>query len=205
MLNAWQQFRERRRHLPDEVLLVLAEQASGHAHLASCDRCAARHAELLCLMADLDDLHPDADAAFDAERLAHQRAHILRRLDRNHGPARVLPFPAAAEGARGLPLIGAGGRRWVAAAAIGGLLVGVFSGRFLTHRPGEPASSFQGAPAFQEAFRAPRPGPQPAVIPADLRNPAGDEIIFDEIETALARHPVSELTAIDAITPAARD
>lgn len=205
LLNVLQRVRGRRKHLADEDLLSLVERAAGHPHLESCGSCAARHAELLCLFSELDGLHVEADAAFDVERLAHQRAHILRRLERNHGPARVLRFPAAAEAARGLGLIGGSGRRWVAAAAIGGLLVGIFSGRFLTHRPADAGPGFPAAPAYQEASRMPRSASQPSIVPADLRGLAGDEILYDEVETALARQPVTELTAIDAITPAARD
>lgn len=185
----------RLRHPSDEDLLALIERATPDAHVEACDRCATRHAELLCAIAEIDALHAEADAAFDAERLMHQRTHILRRLDRNNGPARVLRFPAAAA-ARGMTMIGAAGRRWVAAAAIGGLVVGIFSGRLLTHR----ASTTTARQAPLTAISRPVAG---AIVPADLR-PGVDEVLLAEVDAALSRPPISELSAIDAITPAAR-
>lgn len=190
----------RMRHLSDEDLLALIESATSDAHLDGCPRCATRHAELLCVIADLDIIHADADAVFDDERLLHQRTHILRRLDRNHGPARVLPFPAAVDRAGGMHIFASAGRRWVAAAAIGGLVVGIFSGRLFTHRDEESAT-----PARQAYSAVARRGPaRPALVPADLRTTGGDEVLLEEVESALARPRVHELSAIDAITPAAR-
>ncbi|HSL23302.1 MAG TPA: hypothetical protein VK886_17365 [Vicinamibacterales bacterium] len=188
----------RMRHLSDEELLALIESTTPDAHVEACDRCATRHAELLCVIAELDVIHADADAAFDPERLMHQRTHILRRLDRNNGPARVLPFPAAAA-ERGMSMVGAAGRRWVAAAAIGGLVVGIFSGRLLTHRAGDPTTvARQGQPSALS-----RPAGAPAIVPADLR-PGVDEVLLAEVDAALSQPGISELSAIDAITPAAR-
>ena len=188
------------RHLSDEDLLALIESATSDAHLDNCARCATRHAELLCLIADLDVIHTEADAAFDEERLLHQRTHILKRLDRNHGPARVLPFPAAVE-RTGIRVFAAAGRRWVAAAAIGGLVVGIFSGRLFTHRSDEDASAV--APQGYTALARRTPA-RPALLPAELRTTGGDEVLLEEVESALARPRVDELSAIDAITPAAR-
>ncbi len=192
------QLGRRMRHLSDEDLLALVERATPHAHLDSCDRCATRHAELLCVVAELDIVHAEADAVFDDQRLLHQRTHILRRLDRNHGPARVLPFPAAMEGARSMHVLSAAGRRWVAAAAIGGVLVGIFSGRLLTHRsdrtPSEPIREARSVAVSR------------GIVPADLRGPGREEAILEEVDFVLAHPhpPVGELRAIDAITPAAR-
>jgi hypothetical protein len=191
----------RMRHLADEDLLALIETATSDAHLDSCERCATRHAELLCIIADLDVVHAEADAAFDEERLLHQRTHILRRLDKNHGPARVLPFPAAAEGAGGIRVFASTGRRWIAAAAIAGLVVGIFSGRLVTNRHRESPDD-----RFPQAYSASvrRSAIRPVIVPAELRTSGRDELLFEEVESALARPRVQELTAIDAITPAAR-
>jgi hypothetical protein len=189
----------RMRHLSDEDLLALIESATSDAHLDGCERCSTRHAELLCVIAEIDVVHQEADAAFDEERLLHQRTHILRRLDRNNGPARVLRFPAATDGERSIHVMGAGARRWVAAAAIGGLLVGVFSGRLLTRRTdSDPADAMRRGRALSVVRTT------PGVLPADLRQVSGDEILLDEVESALASPHVTELLAIDAITPAAR-
>lgn len=191
----------RMRHLGDEELLALIESATSDAHLESCQRCAVRHAELLCVIADLDVVHAEADAVFDEERLLHQRTHILRRLEKNHGPARVLPFPAAAESVGGIRVFASAGRRWVAAAAIAGLVVGIFSGRLLTHRSDQATSD--GLPqAYSASVR--RAMSRPVVVPAELRTNGRDEMLLEEVESAVAQPRVDELIAIDAITPAAR-
>lgn len=196
----FQRAARRMRHLADEDLLALIETATSDAHLDGCDRCATRHAELLCIIADLDVVHADADAVFDDERLLHQRTHILRRLDKNHGPARVLPFPAA-YGAGAIRVFASTGRRWVAAAAIAGLVVGIFSGRLVTHRNNQIRED-----AFPQAYSASVrvSAARPVIVPAELRTSGRDEPLFEEVESALARPRVQELTAIDAITPAAR-
>lgn len=186
----------RRRHHSDHELLALIERTAVDAHLASCERCSIRHAELLCVIAEMDVVNAEADAAFDEQRLAHQRNHILRRLERNHGPARVLPFPAAA-GAAGLAMIG---RRWVAAAAIGGLVVGIFTGGLLRNR----------TDATDQLVRRSRPvetrppdGPA-GIVTADFRS-APDEVLLSELEAAvIPRTRPSELHVIDEFTPVAR-
>jgi hypothetical protein len=184
-------------HLSDEDLLTLVERAADVSVLGDCEPCGTRHAQLLCVLADLDGWHPEADAVFDEPRLAHQRAHILRRLERNHGPARVLPFPAAGapDPARPRHLPGLG-RRWMAAAAIGGLMVGLFTGRFLDVR-----DVLTRVP--QARIAEPRLSPaRSEVIPADLGSV--DELLLGEVEAALARPRPVELRAIDALTPVAR-
>lgn len=201
MIGLIQRVGTRMRHLSDEDLLALIESATSDAHLDTCARCSTRHAELLCVIADLDVIHTEADAAFDDERLLHQRTHILRRLDRNNGPARVLPFPAAADRPAGIRFFAAAGRRWIAAAAIGGLVVGIFSGRMFTHRA-EEDSARSARQAYTSLARR-TPG-RPVLVPAELRTVGGDEVLLEEVESALARPRVHELSAIDAITPAAR-
>lgn len=191
----------RMRHLGDEDLLALIESRTSDAHLESCERCSVRHAELLCLIADLDVVHAEADAAFDDERLIHQRTHILHRLEKNHGPARVLPFPAAAHGAGAIRMFAAAGRRWVAAAAIAGLVVGIFSGRLL-HRSQPVGDGADGAGIYSTSVRA--GAANPVAVPAELRASGYDEVLLEEVEVALKRPRVQELTAIDEITPAAR-
>jgi hypothetical protein len=187
----------RRRHLTDAELLTLVERASTNAHLSGCERCATRHAQILCVMADLDAIHAEADAVFDDRRLAHQRAHVLRRLERNHGPARVLPFPAAAGGSASLTTIG---RRWVAAAAIGGVVVGIFTGGLLRHR-GDTREELRLQTNIDARGPAVSAG---ALVPADFRL-TPDELLLGELEDAvIARPRPAELHAIDELTPVAR-
>lgn len=183
------------RHLSDTELRGLIERAAADVHLSACERCSIRHAELLCAAADRDASHVEADAAFDDGRLAHQRTHILRRLECNHGPARVLPFPAAAGAAASLATIG---RRWVAAAAIGGLVVGIFTGGLLRHRGNNGEELRQ---ARNVESRSPVAS---GVVSADFRS-TPDELLLDELEDAvIARPRPAELHAIDELTPIAR-
>jgi hypothetical protein len=72
----------------------------------------------------------EADAAFSDERLARQHARILQRVDQDGRPGRLIAFPAAQTSSpllqRARPF-----SRWVAAAAVAGLLVGLLAGQFL--------------------------------------------------------------------------
>lgn len=189
----------RHRHLTDEQLLSLVASASGDAHLASCERCANRHAELLCAIGDLDDLHAEADAAFDEHHLARQHAQILKHIDRNHGPARVLHFPALTAAVHhGQSL----GRRWVAAAAIAGLMVGIFAGWRLDHdaiRARQQQMAAQARTTERELADA-----RGVIVSADRRTTINDERLLVEVDAAVSRPRVKELTAIDALTPSAR-
>jgi hypothetical protein len=198
------QMGRRMRHLSDEDLLALIESATSDSHIDGCERCSRRHAELLCLIAEIDVVHAEADAVFDEERLLHQRTHILRRLDRNNGPARVLRFPAGADGERSMRVMSSVARRWVAAAAIGGVLVGIFSGRLLTRRADtDPGEAMRNA----RTISASRGASSPGIMPADLRGASPglyDETLLDEVESAISQRRVTELAAIDSITPAAR-
>ncbi len=189
----------RRRHLSDEQLLSLIESASGDAHLSTCERCANRHAELLCAIGDLTELHGDADAVFDEHHLARQYAQILRHIDRNHGPARVLHFPALAPAVQHGQSVG---RRWVAAAAIAGLVVGAFAGWRLDH---ESLRARQGdITAHARPSERPLPEAGAVMVSADHRKFGNDEKLLVEVDAAVARPRVKELTAIDALTPSAR-
>lgn len=190
----------RPRHLADEQLLALIETASGDAHLSTCERCANRHAELLCAIGDLDEFNAEADAAFDEHHLARQHAQILRHIDRNHGPARVLHFPALTSAIpHGQPF----GRRWVAAAAIAGLIVGAFAGWRLDH---EALRARQARMAAAQARTSERQFTQggSVIVPADHRRVGSDERLLVEVDAAVTRPRVKELTAIDALTPSAR-
>jgi anti-sigma factor RsiW len=189
----------RQRHLSDEQLLSLIESGSGDAHLSTCERCANRHAELLCAIGDLTELHAEADGIFDEHHLARQHAQILKHIDRNHGPARVLHFPAVAPAIQhGQPF----GRRWVAAAAIAGLMVGIFAGWRLDHDTLGARSHQITAEARPSA--GPLAGGHDGIVSAKNRKVVNDETLLVEVDAAVANPRVKELKAIDALTPAAR-
>lgn len=189
----------RQRHLTDEQLLALIEHASGDAHLSSCERCAIRHAEFVSAVGGLDEIHAEADALFDEHHLARQHAQILKHIDHNHGPARVLHFPAVTPAVpHGQPF----GRRWVAAAAIVGLTVGVFAGWRLDR---DALRTGRQRLAAAETRTSERPlTPVRGILSADYRKIASDETLLVEVDAAVARPRVKELTAIDALTPSTR-
>lgn len=118
-----------KRHLSNDRLIELCFQdaplAAERDHLASCTACAERRGQLASSLAEVSDvMEAEADAAFDADRLARQRARILFRLEQEGKLGRVIAFPAAhAERPSMRPRPVA--MRWIAAAATAGLLIGV--------------------------------------------------------------------------------
>ena len=170
-------------------------RAEAEAHIAECRSCADRLDEL---QAFVDAVNAETAASFDetvsAEHLATQRERIMRRVElaagRRH-PARVLRFPAGARSA--LATVNRA-RRWLGAAA--GLLVGVTVGQ-LVHLHPEPPT---GVP------RTFAPAPDRAPIAAAVSSPlAADEQFMEELELALASPRVSELAALDEMTPRIRE
>src|SRR5947207_10598718 len=98
-------------------------------HLADCEACGARYAELNRFMDALRrEGDAECDAVFTPERLHAQQQQIARRLEQLARPARVISFPSrivrrtiTASTSRTAP-------RWIAAAAAAGLFVGVAVG-----------------------------------------------------------------------------
>jgi hypothetical protein len=167
-------------------------------HLAACPACEARYRDLvLWLDAAAFESEHQADAVFPAERLAHQRDRILRRLEAHGQRARVLPFPVPAVGSRTDSLRGRPALRWVAAAAVAGLMIGLGTGRLLDlRRLTGPAP--RGAVQTMVARQA------DAVAPAGLQrfaNPVvSDETFLSELDDAVAGPRTPELEAIGALT-----
>ena len=134
--------------------------------------------------ASVDALVSVADAAFGPGRLDRQRAAIDRRVAlRSVGAhARILRFPGAVvRSAVAQPW-----RRWVAAAAVTGLIAGAAAGRFLLPYP---------------AASLARTLPTARVTPAQLRMSPGDEAFLIELDAALSGPPGAPLRALDALTP----
>jgi len=158
------------------------------AHLAGCVRCheaaaRARH-EAVALRAEAITA---ADAAFSPAALERQRRSILARITRGHRSARVLAFPApdVAVSRRRAD------RRWLAAAAAAGLVLGALAGQ-LPHLWRGPATPVTGAAV------AP---PPTAVITARADSRPFDDTLLREVEAALAPGSRPELRALDALTP----
>ena len=121
-------------HLSDDRLIevCLLEPASiaEQQHLGVCTRCNARRARLQTLLDDASGAAAaEADAAFPPDRLARQQARILSQLQHDGRPGRLIAFPA---GHAHEPLVSRTrpSTRWIAAAAVAGLVIGVIAGRF---------------------------------------------------------------------------
>jgi hypothetical protein len=153
---------------------------------------------LAALVAEMDDATSaaaaEADAHFPAERLERQRNAILRRLEYGRRMGRLLRFPAPTR--RPVPA-GPSHRRWIAAAAAAGLLLGLFTGRYVgVDRPRFDVRADRSSATIAPAVTAAAPG-----VGAPL---ATDEALLGEVDIALASHRSVELQALDALTPRAK-
>jgi len=167
-------------------------------HLADCEPCAARYADLAAFMDRLRaEGTAEADAIFTPDRLSLQHQQIARRLQQVGRAARVISFPGrfvrrtmSVSSSHAAP-------RWVAAAAAAGLFVGVAVGasyQFGQRRPMQPSLGAPSASAL--------------VTPAAMRGDseaAADAAFLSELELALDRPRTRELLAFDALTPHARE
>jgi anti-sigma factor RsiW len=185
-----------RAHLSDPELIesYLLSTVDEHHHVASCADCRVRYEELA---ATFDDLHDaadaEADAVFTPERLYGQRERILRRLERQGHSADVLRFPNrfAARGPR--RLLGPA-RRWIAGAAVAGLVAGVFVGFAVDRRVSAPGVV---APVIDRAVLT-----QPAAPATVSVISSQDDQVLSDIEDALtsAAGRVVPLRTLDAMT-----
>jgi hypothetical protein len=180
-------------HLDDATLRVVALDTAGAtpaaaAHLATCPRCRDRAAlAARALDAHRRDAAAAADALFTAADLERQRRTIQARISRAPRPARVLPFPSHDAAA---PVVRAD-RRWLAAAAAAGLILGAAAGQ-LPHwrsgaRPDAPASA---RVAVSPPSMAAVPDPRPL-----------EDTLLSEVEAALDTDARQALRALDALTP----
>jgi hypothetical protein len=189
-------------HLDDRALTAIWTDAAidgnppSHPHLDTCGACRARLAAFTGWMDDVrEDAVAEADEFFGPERLAAQRAQILRRMEAAERPARVIAFPRFT---RPMSTASSSARRWVASAAAAGLIVGVAIGQFMDL--GQPPT----APgAAVEAPLASARGAAPGIQPASLT--LSDEELMSRIEEFESRRMPDSLTAYDTLTPRARD
>jgi anti-sigma factor RsiW len=165
-------------------------------HLADCESCAERYAELARVMDDVrSEAEAETDAIFTAERLRVQHQEIARRLETAARPARVISFPGRVVRRTFTATTTRTAPRWAAAAAAAGLFVGIALGASyewesrgrtgvlgVTARSASPARTIAG-PAANEA----------------------DEAFLSELDLALERPRTPELAAFDAFTPRIRE
>ena len=115
-----------------------------------------------------------------------QRSAILQRIARV-GAGRVIAFPRSqppADAATG-PIWRGHERRWIAAAAAAGLLVGFMAGQW----PGADAS--------------PTPAAVAVVTPSPAEALRRDDTLLSDVEEALSREVRPEFGALDGLTPIA--
>jgi hypothetical protein len=184
-------------HLQDDRLFeCYLAQRQGEAadpptaeHLADCESCAARYAELVLFMDDVRaEGDAEADAAFTPERLRLQQQQIARRMEAVGRPARVLSFPGrVVQGTIRASTLRS--PRWTAAAAAAGLFLGIALGATYEW-DSHPSPS---APAISARAAVPNP---------DI---AADADFMSELELALDRPHTRELAAFDAFTPHFRE
>lgn len=185
-----------RGHLDDRQFARLWTTGGGHPHLDACAECRARYDEFAVWLTGVgDELRDEADAVFSQEQLTSQQAHILRRLEAQERPARVIAFPKAA---RAVMSGSSHVRRWVTVAAAAGLIAGIGLGQIVNLRtaiepqPGHVRTNFSAAAAAEQAK---------AIHPVNASYNDEDFLIDAE---AMGPH-VRELRALEEFTPHARD
>jgi hypothetical protein len=170
----------------------------GHPHLDVCEECRNGYEAFAAWLTNVgDELRDEADQAFPADRLAAQHAHVLRRLEAQNRPTRVIAFPRAA---RAIMSGHSHARRWVTVAAAAGLIAGIGLGQMVDLRralehdtpPVVARRTFTSTTASQRAA---------AIRPVSASY--NDEEFLMDAEAMGPR--VRELRALENMTPHARD
>jgi hypothetical protein len=174
------------RHVSDERLLDICLNA-GHGqdddrrHVVECAACQVRLAGLEDLLSDTSAVAAaQADAAFTPEKLAKQRARVMHRLEIEAAPGRVITFPSVpAPPRRQRPRPST---RWIAAAAVAGLVIGMLAGHFAHELPQQDLPSAVVSDAAEAQFSA------------------EEELLF-QMETAIDGERGVVLGPLDDMTP----
>jgi hypothetical protein len=188
-----------RGHLSDATFARLwaagsAGDRPAHPHLEACAACRERFADFGTWMIDISEqLRSEADELLTPDRLAAQQAQIARRLETLDRPARVIAFPKAA---RAVISGHSHVRRWVTVAAAASLIVGFSLGQIV------PLHTQHGRlpPAVAQLSR-PATVQRATEIPPVVESISEEELLSD----AFTRSHVSALSALDDLTPHARD
>jgi len=170
-------------------------------HLADCDECGKRYADLARFMDSLwSEADAETDAIFTPERLRAQQQQLARRIEHVGRAARVISFPGrfvsrhmTARTSRVVP-------RWVAAAAAAGLFLGVGAGLFYD---GETRAARLARVRQANAARLPPVATRLSVAPPSID--ADADQFLSELELALDRPRTPELLPFDALTPHVRE
>jgi hypothetical protein len=193
-------------HLSDdrliEVCLLEVPSAVEQQHLGSCARCDVRRARLQSLLDDVSGTAAaEADAAFPPERLARQQARILAHLLHDGRPAKVIAFPAG----NAHELLASRTRpstRWVAAAAVAGLVIGVIAGRFGHDYP-FPGRAGSARVVVARTAEAPELRAGNTGTLREVSVDISDEEFLSQIELAIDGPAAAALQPLDDLTPRA--
>lgn len=167
----------------------------GHPHLETCAGCRERFEIFTRWLGGLaDDMRDEADAALTPERLAVQQAQIARRLETLERPARVIVFPKAA---RAVISGHSHVRRWVTVAAAASLIAGFGLGQVV---PLRTAMRQQ-----QRTASAPLTLPKTIELANEIAPPTSSINDDEMLSDAFTRSHVATLSALDDMTPHARD
>ena len=191
------------RHLNDDQMIAVyvgAEPRFGRrnrtlGHLQACPTCARRYQAFADQMNDLrEEAVAEADEVFTPAMLEAQRQQIFARLAHATHPARVIPFPSHSSANLSI-FTGTQVRRWIAAAAAAGLLMGITLGRMADIvSPSHDRDTRVAAPAV--------PTPQVPPSPKPANDVANEEEILSRVEQAQGELQVpAELEALGGITP----
>lgn len=189
-----------KRHLSEERLVELTlgtaapnalAEAVADDHLAVCEVCRTRALALTQLFDQVAGVaNAQADLQFPDERLARQQARILQRVEQDGRPGRLIAFPA---GQHPAPLLERSrpASRWVAAAAVAGLVIGLVTGQLLP----TGQSGLSGARMVSS-----EPGSSAGIRPVSTA--LSDAEFLGEVEAAGSLGPRA-LRPLDALTPLA--
>ena len=200
-----------RRHADDAALLELlvpdpnttAHETRTWAHIRACETCRARATEWRHVLEGLGEVGPYSfDELVSSHHLDTQRRRVMGRIERLYAPpqeAHVLRFPAATRPAISRVRLAT---RWMSAAAVAGLLVGVTIGQFVHLHPewprlGTPRETLVAQPEEEEG-----PGTA-AVALAAARTPTAS--LLDQVDLVLTTPQIAELTSLDEFTPRIRE
>lgn len=185
-------------HPSDEVLLAwsadLGTDPATNSHVQHCPKCAARVAQWQAQLEAVESaLRAAPDGLFSDAALARQGANLMRRL-RGEPKARVLQFPAApVETRRERTGLGSSSR-WVAAAALIGLLAGGSAARLFDPHVGRPFGT-QSARGTTAPVRPVQP------VLQNTTDAVADEAFLVELDAALVSRAPEPLRVLDALTP----
>ena len=225
-----------RRHPSADSLLALAlgttdtarTDVEAASHVQTCGPCEHRFKTLTTELAAMPAVANDGfEQVFTPERLQAQRARIGHRLEQLVGmvePARVLAFPVSGQTLRQFdsrPV------RWLAVAAVAGVLLGVSVGQLIPYHPfvaptttatdsanttapvaalDETAGTFDMTGTIElppsENDAPTQASPLSLVEFAAL---VAEEGFLTNLDLALTSHRISELASLDALTPRVRD